>query len=131
MNSHPSIKEFVQDTLGCSCPDKVFEQIEDRQVSHPSSPHTRAITVGGRLLIYIWKADGQDEFQEKIPAMLEAGRKEREARGLNRFRAVLAVENPQTAGPAADLCFSHFKNRDDRMHIHVVHVDALQGFPAE
>ena len=54
MSRNDSIKDFVQNILGCICPDKVFEHIEDRRVASLSSPHTRCITIGGRLLIYIW-----------------------------------------------------------------------------
>jgi len=95
-------------------------------VQPADSPHTRTITVGGRLLIYIWQVDNSADLAQDIAAMLAAGKKERDARGLNRFRAVLAVENPQTIQLQANLCFSQFKDRDDRMHIHVVAVDVLK-----
>lgn len=111
--------------LGCTCPDKVFEQIEDRRVQPTDSPHTRTITVGGRLLIYIWKVDASDDLQQGVAAMLAAGKEERDARGLNRFRAVLATDNSQTMQLQADFFFSQFKGSDDRMHIHVVSVDEL------
>ena len=122
------IKKFVQNVLGCTCPDKVFEQIEDNHVPPSSSPHTRCITIGGRLLIYVWEVEGLKGLQEGIFAMLETGKKERDARGLNRFRAVLAVETPQTVEPRANLYFSLFKGKDDRMHIHVVPVNDLKNF---
>jgi hypothetical protein len=128
MKSQLLIKSFVQNVLGCTCPDEVFEQIEDRMVAPTSSPHTRSITIGGRLLIYVWEVDGLKELQEGLPAMLETGKKERDERGLNRFRAVLAVENHQTAAPQANLYFSLFEGKDDRMHLHVVARDALKGF---
>ena len=127
MKSQLFIKKFVQNVLGCTCPDKVFEQIEDRMVASTSSSHTRSITVGGRLLIYVWEVNGVKNLQEGILAMLETGKKERDARGLNRFRAVLAVETPQTVAPQADLIFSLFEGKDDRMHIHVVLVNDLKN----
>ena len=126
-NKHP-IKKFVQNVLGCTCPDKVFEQIEDRFVQPSSSPHSRSITIGGRLLIYVWEADGQGDLQEGLHAMLEAGQKERDARGLNRFRAVLSVETPHTVASRANKYFSLFEGRDDRMHIHVVPMSDLKDF---
>ena len=121
------IKKFVQNVLGCTCPDKVFQQVEDRHVLPSSSPHTRSITIGGRLLIYVWEVDGK-ELQEGLLAMLETGKKERDARGLNRFRAVLAVETPLAVAPRANLYFSLFEGKDDRMHIHVVPVNDLKNF---
>ena len=120
-----SIKKFVRHVLGCTCPDKVFEHIEDRRVQPTDSPHTRAITVGGRLLIYIWKVEESGDFFQGVSAMLAAGKEERDARGLNRFRAVLATDSPQTMQLQADSCFSQFNGSDDRMHVHVVSVDEL------
>ena len=129
MESQLLIKKFVQNVLGCTCPDKVFEQIEDNHVLPSTSPHSRSISIGGRLLIYVWEVeDGFEELQEGLLAMLEAGKKERDADGLNRFRAVLAVENPQIIVPKANFYFSRFAGKDERMHIHVVPLHALKNF---
>lgn len=120
------IKNFVQDVLGCTCPDKVFEQIEER-TDASSNPHTRSITIGGRLLIYVWEVCESTGFEAGLSALLKAGRHERDARGLNRFRAVLVVEDTQSITTQATLLFSQFGNRDERMHIHVISRDALKG----
>ncbi|MBW2467431.1 MAG: hypothetical protein JRF02_09035 [Deltaproteobacteria bacterium] len=122
------IKEFVRDVLGCTCPDKVFEQIENRRVQSTASPHTRTITVGGRLLIYIWEPDADTDLQQGLLSMLESGKKERDERGLNRFRAVLAVASPADVSPLANQYFSRFEGKDNRMHIHVVSVNELKDF---
>ena len=120
------IKKFVRQVLGCTCPDKVFEQIEDKHVASAVSPHTRVITIGGRLLIYIWEVNEPGQFKENFPAMLAAGQKERDERGLNRFRAVLATDKiNQNIVAEAALYFSQFAGRDDRMHFHVVPQNAL------
>jgi len=127
MNRHYRIKDFVQKNLGCTCPDKVFEEIEDLPVAPLSAPHTRRIAIGGRLLIYIWNVKGTYKFKENLLAMLAAGKRERDARGFNRFRAVLAVDDtPQHVAKKAQLYFSHYADRDDRMHIHVVAIAALK-----
>lgn len=121
-----SIKKFVRQVLGCTCPDKVFKQIEDKHVAPAVSPHTRVITIGGRLLIFIWEVNELGQFKENLPAMLAAGQKERDERGLNRFRAVLATdESNQNIAAEAALYFSQFAGRDDRMHLHVVPQNAL------
>ena len=62
----------MQNILGCTCPDKVFEQIVNKPVAPLSSPHTRSITIGGRLLVYIWYVEGVEKFKENFFAMLEA-----------------------------------------------------------
>jgi len=121
MAENLSIKKFVRQVLGCTCPDKVFEQIDDRRTASSALPHTRSITIGDRLLIYIWEVNEIERFKKNFLAMLAAGRKERDEQGLNRFRAVLAV-NEMTHGIAAeaDLHFSRFTGRDERMHLHVI-----------
>ncbi len=128
MNRLFQIKDFVRHTLGCTCPDKVFEQIEDRQVLSTVSPHTRSITIGNRLLVYIWKVKGSDNLGENLLAMLAAGRRERDARGLNRFRAVLAVDGGRhQVETEVHQYFSSYPDRDDRMHLHVVDAAALEN----
>jgi hypothetical protein len=128
MAENLNIKKFVRQILGCTCPDKVFEQIEDRRSVSSASPHTRSITIGGRLLIYIWEVDEAEHFKKNFLAMLAAGRKERDEHGLNRFRAVLAVdEMPHGIAAEADLYFSLFAGRDDRMHLHVIPSSLLQN----
>lgn len=67
------------------------------------------------------------DLQQDLVAMLKTGRKEREDRGLNRFRAVLAVENPQNVVSRVEQYFSLFADRDDRMHIHVVPLQNLKS----
>jgi hypothetical protein len=126
MDRNPHIKNFVQQVLGCTCPDKVFGQIEDRQVSSPVSPHNRSITIGRRLLVYIWEVEEAAQFREKFLAMLAAGKKERDRRGLNRFRAVIAVsDNHPGVAAEATLHFSEFDGRDDRIHFHVTPRDIV------
>ena len=120
------IKKFVQTVLGCACPDKVFEQIEDRVVSSTSAPHTRSLTIGGILLIYIWEDCEPIGLETGLQAMLQAGRREREARRLNRFRAVLAVEAPLSVAAWATFFFSQYEDKDERMHLHVVSKDHLK-----
>ena len=52
--SDPQIKRFVQETLGCSCPEEVFDKIECK--TNVSSTWWKRIDVGNRLLIYILDA---------------------------------------------------------------------------
>ena len=131
MKSRNPIKEFVQNILGCTCPDKVFDQIEHRMVTPDSSPHTRSITIGRKLLVYIWETDDPVDLEQGLVAVLETGKKERDARGLSRFRAVLAVKNPQNVAPLAEQYFFQYSGGDDRMHMHVVSLQNLQNLLPE
>ncbi|KPK36093.1 MAG: hypothetical protein AMK70_03610 [Nitrospira bacterium SG8_35_1] len=113
--------------MGCTCPDKIFEQIEDKQVASFSSPHTRSLTIGGRLLIFIWHVKDRESFKSGLLAMLAAGKKERDERGLNRFRAVLAIAvTPHDIETEAQSYFKQYAGDDNRMHIHVVSSVALR-----
>lgn len=126
MNRKECIRDFVQNVLGCTCPDKVFEQIEVRRLVPASSPHTMSIIIGGRLLIYIWYVKGADKLKENFFAMLDAGRKERDENGLKRFRAVLAVDGTaQKIEPDAAVYFSQYAGKDDNIHFHVVSSSGL------
>jgi hypothetical protein len=128
MAKNESIKNFVRHILGCKCPDHVFEQIDDMQATSEISPHTRTITIGGKLLLYVWEVGSHDQLQEGIPAILAAGRRERNERGLNRFRAILVTGDTSAIKPHAQLCFSQFRDLDDKMHLHVVSRQDLAGF---
>ena len=127
MTSNESIKNFVRNILGCKCPDNVFEQIDDQQVSSNISPHTRSITIGGKLLMYVWEVGSPDQLEEGVPAILAAGKKARNELGLNRFRAILVTEAPSIIKSQADLCFSQFSDLDEKMHLHVVSRQGLAG----
>ena len=127
MGRKGDIRDFVKNILGCTCPDKVFKQIENRHIVPSSSPHTRSITIGGKLLIYIWEVDTRDRFKENLFTLLEAGKKQRDEQGLNRFRAVLAVQGTtQKVETEAISCFLQFAGRDERIHIHVVSSSVLK-----
>jgi len=127
MNRHLRIKNFVQSVLGCTCPDKVFEQIKEGRITLLPKLRIRSITIGGKLLIYIWQVGGDlTGKKENLFSLLHAGKKERENSGLSRFRAVLVSANPQTVETQAKLYFSQFKDRDERMHVHVVSASAFK-----
>ena len=121
MDRNSGIRKFVREVLGCTCPDKVFDRIEDRHVAPSVSPHTRCLIIGDRLLIHIWEIREKGQFKENFLAMLEAGKRERDELGLNRFRAVLAVADTGfNIADEAALYFSEFAGRDERIHLHVV-----------
>jgi hypothetical protein len=69
MQMHPEIKRFVQETLGCSCPEEVFNKIDYQKESGGISG--RKVTVGDRLLIYIITADGEPNIQGVINSAIE------------------------------------------------------------
>ena len=92
MQAYPEIKRFVQQTLGCSCPEEVFSQIDYQEQC--AAIAGRKINVGGRLLIYIITLDGRSGIEKVISSALQQGVDERDKKGLNRFRLVLVTAAP-------------------------------------
>ena len=120
MRDDRDIIEFVRHTLGCTCPDEVFDQIEYQEGSGHIGTYTRSITLGARLLIYIWETDDPVLIKANLAAMLHSGKDERDRRGLNRFRAIVATDDVERIGVVAQEVFQDFTDRDEKMHLHVV-----------
>ena len=117
MKAYPLIEHFVRDTLGCACPDGVFDEIVCRPVK---SVRAANIEICGRLLIYLIDTDGDRWRFDEIGAVLRRGVTERDGRGFNRFRLVLAASRPNELRAAAEEAFRISPHRDERVHLHVV-----------
>jgi hypothetical protein len=125
MQKHPQIKRFVQQTLGCSCPEEVFETI----AYEPKDDGIRdmKITVGDRLLIYIIRADKTNAIRARIDAALQQGMGERNEKGYNRFRLVLVTSRREALAGDAEAAFSDSRYADARTHLHLVGPADLEG----
>jgi hypothetical protein len=120
MDHKKKIMEFVKGVLGCQCPDDVFEQIESHVRDLVGNTRLQTMTTGKRLPIYIWSTNEPSLVRTHLPSMLLTGMKERDQRGLNRFRAVIASDGVEPIGTVAREVFRDFKHKDDKMHLHVV-----------
>jgi hypothetical protein len=118
MQIYPEIKRFVQETLGCSCPDEVFNKIDYQKEGDSISG--RKITVGDRLLIYIITMDGKFNIQGVIDSALRQGVEERDKKGLNRFRLVLVASCPGELRSSAEHAFDSSAYTDAKTHLHIV-----------
>jgi hypothetical protein len=119
MNSR-EIKNFVQQTLGCECPEEIFRHIEC-QLSIPADdirPAVR-INIGNRLLIYVVEIDSEKRVERILPRLINTGKKERDDLGFNRFRLVLACGNIDEIKRTAEELFGNI-DRDEKIHLHVV-----------
>jgi len=132
MMDNQKIKRFVQESLGCGCPEEVFRSIDskrDVELGDGVIVHS-AITIGNRLLIYL--VYGNQDFDEKHLALLvSAGKKERNARGLNRFRLVIVMDGFPKNGDAIRQTFGELQGSDEHIHLHVIssndrHLDFYQ-----
>ena len=81
--------------------------------------------VGDRLLIHLVEAPERPDEPDWLERLATAGRDERDGRGYNRFRLVVAT--PTAAGDPLRLegRFTRALARDDRAHLHVLAADLL------
>ena len=124
------IKSFVKDTLGCTCPDSVFDQQEfDSGIAIGNIDNCEKLCVGKRLLIYLINTESVNDLSSSITSLVSEGRKERDSRSLNRFRLVLGANDVDAVSKQAKMIFDSIKDLDDRVHLHVVskeEIDKLQ-----
>jgi len=120
MMNKEKIRTFVRETLGCACPEEVFQYIDCQSDIQAGDIRLRArINVGNRLLIYVADVDDPKSLRSLLPQLLEIGKKERDRLGFNRFRLVLTADHTgEIAEPAAEV----FRDAagDEKMHLHVV-----------
>ena len=126
MQKYPEIKRFVQEALGCSCPEEVFNKIEYQKESDGISG--RKVNVGGRLLIYVIAMDERSSIQEVINSALERGVAERDNKGFNRFRLVLVASQPDVLRSSAEFAFESSGYADEKTHLHIVSESDVEGF---
>jgi hypothetical protein len=112
---------FVRGTLGCACPDEVFEQIE----ATGTAAGVFRLGVGGRLLVYVIAGTDPGGVRERLPAWVHDGVAERDRLGMNRLRVVLGAADPGAVSAVAESVFAALTVGDDYVHLHCVHNDAL------
>jgi hypothetical protein len=123
---YPEIKCFVQETLGCSCPEDVFNTIDYQQ--EIDGFLGRKIIVGDRLLIYIIIMDRASDIQGVISLALQQGVGERDKKGFNRFRLVLVASCPDELRSPAEHAFTGSGYADEKTHLHIVNERDVKSF---
>ena len=114
-----AIEHFVRATLGCQCPDEVFRSISIDHVrtANGAVPYT-CLLVGNRLLIYILDAAAVSLADGALCDLVARGCRERSDRGYNRFRLVIACDEPQSEDTAVRHVFDRAAGNDERAHLH-------------
>ena len=114
---------FVRGTLGCKCPDEVFQSVAlDRQ-----QDHTR-LMIGDRLLIYVVEVATDSAAGKSVSLLASRGLEDRNSKRLNRFRLVVATPEPTPRLEEAKAAFAAVAGNDDRAHLHLI---ATGQLPAE
>ncbi len=126
--SNERLKEFVQETLGCGCPEKVFEEINvsGHQVEGYSNEITR-IVVGNTLLVYVIHSESENNLSDGIELIGLAGKADRDANNYNRFRLVVSIAERVAHNNSLSKRFSNVFAKDEKMHIHFVRRELLEG----
>jgi hypothetical protein len=125
MPMYPEIRRFVQEKLGCSCPEEVFNTIDYQKGSDDLAG---VINVGDRLLIYIITMDRHSGIQGEIDSALKQGVEERDRKGFNRFRLVLVAPPSDELCRSAEQAFERSVYTDDKTHLHIVNKMEVSGF---
>jgi hypothetical protein len=122
----PFIEHFVRTTLGCKCPDEVFESIAIEGAPGPRDglPHTRLV-IGERLLIHVFEAQSVNGTSAAVSALAAHGRAERDAKHYNRYRLVVVSDHPTQLLTVARTGFESVAREDNRAHLHVLATDQL------
>jgi hypothetical protein len=126
--NNEKIKLFVKDTLGCACPEKVFEKIDvnNLQALEHEKEMTR-IVVGETLLIYVICPELSGDFVESVKSIGLAGKTDRDTNHYNRFRLVVSGFDDELQQGKAAWRFSNAFNTDEKMHIHFVAQELVDG----
>ncbi|TCJ11662.1 hypothetical protein EZJ19_14700 [Parasulfuritortus cantonensis] len=104
-----AVADFARTSLGCQCEPEVFRSISLEAGGTAGLPCVRVV-VGERLLI--WLVAGSSA-EQRVAELARAGLRERDARGYNRFRLVLAE-----AGPDSEARFQSAVGMDGKAHLH-------------
>jgi hypothetical protein len=115
------IEQFVRETLGCQCPDEVFRSISLDHLRSADGviPYTRLV-VGNRLLIYILDAASSSVGDGALTDLVARGCRERIECGYNRFRLVIACDEPDAVAARTRRAFHRATGQDERAHLHCV-----------
>jgi hypothetical protein len=126
--NNEKIKVFVKNTLGCGCPEKVFEKIDVSKLQ--ALEHKKEITrivVGDTLLVYVIRPELSGNFVDIVEAIGLAGKTDRDTNHYNRFRLVVSGFDDELQQGNAAGRFSKAFNTDEKMHIHFVAQEMVDG----
>jgi hypothetical protein len=122
------VEGFVRSTLGCTCPDEVFDQIALGPVSPLSGlPIDGSLEIGGRLLIYVSINQDVTVLVESLEQIVRKGKHARDSRGFNRFRLVVATPQVEETEAVLTPLFSSLSFVDDKVHLHIITDDGISA----
>ncbi|MFZ3136679.1 MAG: hypothetical protein WA126_04705 [Thermodesulfovibrionales bacterium] len=128
MVNNENITTFVQRILGCGCPEEVFRYIEcQSDIKINDLEVKNRVNIGNRLLIYVAEVNESDPVNHILTLLYNAGKKDRDSSGFNRFRLVLATDILDDIKQSAEDTFNAI-NKDEKMHLHVILKNSIPAF---
>ena len=123
-----NLKVFIKNTLGCGCPERVFEKIDvsDLQTGEREKKITRVV-VGDTLLIYVMQRESSGNLVDRVESIGLAGKTDRDTNNYNRFRLVVSGFEDVAQQKEISERFSKSFNTDEKMHIHFVNKELIDG----
>lgn len=126
--NNEKLKAFVKNTLGCGCPEKVFEKIDvSKLLTVVHEEDATRVVVGDTLLIYVIRPIPSANFFDSVESIGLAGKADRDANNYNRFRLVVSGIEDYVQQEKVSGRFSKSFNTDEKMHIHFVDKELVDG----
>ena len=124
MTDNKIIREFVRKTLGCTCPEEVFQYIDCRTAVSIDEHILPAyeINIGNRLLIFAAGIDEVDSLKSVLSKLVQTGINKRDEKKFNRFRLVLLTARENDVMEVAFGIFNSLVT-DEKVHLHVINKD--------
>lgn len=122
MSFNPELlKIFVKTDLGCKCPDDVFNLIKyDKHIKLEINLEVdRIITIGNRLLIFIFNVKDLTNINKTLERLVHHGRTQRDDECLNRYRLVLVTTKNKKLEKKIGGKFKNLAGVDDKIHLHI------------
>lgn len=124
MSQHDAaIQRFAQETLGCGCPEEVFQSIQCEWRNDLVWGRILRIDIGNRLLIHLVETPSPLPPPKTLVALLNKGCEDRDRNGFNRFRLALSGETlTEWLAHPDDLLAARFPG-DEKIHLHLLRPD--------
>ena len=120
-SEQPLLKHFVRDTLGCNCPEAVFQRVEISAlpIARAAWPRALRINIGNRLLVYLLPRVAVLPDPAAVADLLERGIQERNQGGYNRLRLVIGCDEPAALNDSFAELTTLYPG-DDKVHLHLL-----------
>ena len=116
MNSYEkNIKNFIQQILGCKCPQEVFQDIKWEK-----KEKILEIKISNQLLLNIFLKPIKEINKKHIIDALKVGQKKRDYKNFKRFRLVLSTNQIEEQQKKYNNLIKRIFHHDNKIHLHIV-----------